>query len=55
VEAENLLRERGAGVPRSRQSRNQRIEAVNRIAAAVLLQTYLDERPRSLGAHASNS
>jgi hypothetical protein len=27
-----------------RQSRNQRVEAVNRIAAAVLLQSYLDER-----------
>jgi len=44
VEAENLLRERGEGRPRSRQSRNQRVEAVNRIAAAVLLQSYLDER-----------
>ena len=50
VEAENLLRERGEAAPRSRQSRNQRVEAVNRIAAAVLLQSYLDERvaPRSV-------
>jgi putative Holliday junction resolvase len=57
VEAENLLRERGEsrrfGAPHSKQSRNQRVEAVNRIAAAVLLQSYLDERPRSVGAPAS--
>ncbi len=45
VEAENLLRERGERTPRSRQSRTQRIETVNRLAAAVLLQSYLDERP----------
>ncbi len=44
VEAENLLRERGERPPRTRQSRTQRIETVNRLAAAVLLQTYLDER-----------
>jgi putative Holliday junction resolvase len=48
VEAENLLRERGEsrrfGAPHWTQSRNQRVQAVNRIAAAVLLQSYLDER-----------
>ncbi len=44
VEAENLLRERGERTPRTRQSRTQRIETVNRLAAAVLLQSYLDER-----------
>lgn len=44
VEAESLLRERGERPPRRRQSRNQRIEAVNRLAAAVLLQSYLDEK-----------
>lgn len=44
VEAESLLRERGERPPRTRQSRTQRIETVNRLAAAVLLQSYLDER-----------
>ncbi len=44
VEAENLLRERGEQRPRSRQSRNQRVETINRLAAAVLLQSYLDDR-----------
>ena len=43
VEAENLLRERGERPPRTRQSRNQRVETINRLAAAVLLQSYLDE------------
>ncbi|HXE74415.1 MAG TPA: Holliday junction resolvase RuvX [Candidatus Xenobia bacterium] len=44
AEAENLLRERGQRAPRTRQSRTQRVETVNRLAAAVLLQSYLDDR-----------
>ena len=44
VEAESLLRERGERPPRTRQSRTQRIETINRLAAAVLLQSYLDDR-----------